>query len=101
MIALMKLFKGNLKIGKIKIPTVAIISTLFFMYAHISNNIELFTITKFNPSQQLSCLINGLMFGLVYYETESLVPVIIMHNFFDVASSTLSYIVPFIYLHFL
>jgi membrane protease YdiL (CAAX protease family) len=98
MIALMKLFKGNLKVGNVKIPSVVFISTIFFMYAHIGNTISPFNVTNINMTQQVFCVITGLFFGWVYYDTESLVPVIIMHNFLDVVVNALQFIVPFVYL---
>lgn len=98
MISLMKLFKRSLKVGKIKIPSVVVISTIFFMYAHTGNYIKPFMITNINVTQQVFCIITGLFWGCVYYDTESLVPVIIMHNFLDVVVNALQYIVPFVYL---
>lgn len=97
-IVLMKVFKGNLKAGKTNIPTALIISPIFFMFAHMNIGFGVFAGININIGQQVLCLLNGLYFAWVYYDTESLVPVIIVHNYCDVIASSLRYLIPYVYL---
>jgi len=97
-IVLMKVFKGNLKVGKTNIPTAVIISPIFFMFAHMNIGFGRFAGVNLNISYLIGALINGLYFAWVYYDTESLVPAIIVHNYFDVIASSLRYLIPYVYL---
>lgn len=97
-LVLMKVFKGNLKAGKTNIPTAVIISPIFFMFAHMNIGFGRFAGVNLDICYLIGCLINGLYFAWVYYDTESLVPAIIVHNYCDVIASSLRYLIPYVYL---
>ena len=74
-------WRGELRVGRIVLPTAALWVTLLFMLAHINYTISPFRITQFVWQQQLMALAVGLFYALAMYRTGSLLCPILAHGF--------------------
>jgi uncharacterized protein len=79
-------WKNKIKIGKIQITVANIIAALLFAYAHIGFNLFPFEITRFYLPQIIYSFILGILYGIVFDRTKSLVGPILLHNLANVIS---------------
>ena len=56
------------------------VATLVFALAHISFNLNPFTITRLNPTQLFTCVVFGIYYGLLFKKTGSILGPMLAHN---------------------
>lgn len=80
MVYLMKFWDKIFKIGKVVVPITLFFATLLFMLAHVNIDLLNLNITHFDFGQQMNSLQLGIIYGLAFHYTKSLVAPIIMHG---------------------
>ncbi len=85
-------WKGRLKIGKIEISTANTIAAVFFLYAHIGFTIFPFEITRLYLPQLAASFLLGIIYGIVFEKTKSLLGPILMHNISNLVTVSAGYI---------
>ncbi len=84
-------FKGSIKIKKINISYVAILTAIIFTFAHVYYKIYPFEILHINYIQLLMAFSCGIYYAVVYEKTESLLCTILSHNYANLITSLLGY----------
>jgi hypothetical protein len=74
------LWKNFFRNDKQLFGLVILASTAIFMTAHINFVMSPFQIIHFNILQQLTCLVTGLFYGVIFIKTRSIVGCMIAHN---------------------
>lgn len=76
----MKYWNEIFKIGKVEIPVTLFFATILFMMAHIHIDFTNFNVTHFDIGQQMNSLQLGIIYGLSFHYTKSLLAPIVMHG---------------------
>lgn len=64
----------------INLPITALIATALFMVAHVGFDLSTFSITRFDFDQQMMALQLGLLYGIAFHYTKSLLVPIVCHG---------------------
>jgi membrane protease YdiL (CAAX protease family) len=87
---------GSIRIGKWTISHATLLSVPIFVLAHISLNIYPFEVLGYDPMQLLLTAFTGLIFGLVYEKTRSLLAPIVIHGYTNLIITIAGYLTVFI-----
>jgi len=68
------------KIGKLELPITILIATLLFMLAHLDIDIINLSVSGFDFGQQMKSLQLGILYGLAFHYTKSLLAPIVIHG---------------------
>ncbi len=79
------------RVGNIEIPETIIIATTIFMLAHISIDWQTLSIAAFDIEQQIKALQLGVVYGLAFHYTGSLLAPIVMHGLSNGLQLTITY----------
>ena len=91
-LALYKYRDNKIAIFNIKVSHAVIISSFIFMFAHISFTIFPFQITFIDPMQLAMTLCTGLILGIAFERTRSLLAPVILHSYINVIISLTGYL---------
>ena len=69
-----------MKLGELEIPVTVIIATALFMFAHIQIDYAQLSIVHVDAEQQIKALQFGLLYGIAFHYTRSLLAPVIMHG---------------------
>ncbi len=83
---------GRIKIGRIDISAANIIAAVFFSYAHIGFTIFPFALTRLYLPQIVVSFLLGIIYGIVFEKTKSLLGPILLHNMSNLVSISSGYI---------
>ena len=84
-------YEKGVKIGKLHITWANIISAIFFALAHIKWSLNPFSVSM-DYMQLVFSFILGIMYGIVYQKSKSVIYPILMHSFTNVAVVGIGYI---------
>ena len=68
------------KLGELELPVTVLISTALFMFAHIQIDYSSLTILHIDFGQQMKALQFGIVYGVAFHYTRSLLAPIVMHG---------------------
>ena len=80
MVYLAKNWNKVYNLSKIELPITVLLATALFMFAHINIDFATLTISGFDFDQQMKALQMGLLYGLSFHYTRSLLAPIVMHG---------------------
>lgn len=69
-----------IRLGELEIPATVLVATGLFMFAHIQIDYAQFAIVHADLGQQLKALQFGLLYGIAFHYTRSLLAPIVMHG---------------------
>jgi membrane protease YdiL (CAAX protease family) len=96
-LVLIKYWDGGIKIGKLTVPYVSLLSGFIFMIAHIGYTLyPSFTITHFDPLQLTFTFILGVFWATVFEKTRSLLCPVLAHSGANGIQYAVGFIVSFI-----
>ena len=78
-------------LGKVQVPITVLIATLLFMLAHLDFDLTQMTVSGFDFDQQMKALQMGLLYGLAFFYTKSLLAPIVIHGLSNGIQFTLMY----------
>lgn len=87
---------GSIRIGKWAISHATILSVPIFVLAHISLNIYPFEVIGYDPVQLLLTAFTGLIFGLAFEKSRSLLAPIVIHGYTNLIITIAGYLTVFI-----
>ena len=96
MIVLAQSWKGSFHIGRLEIPVSGLWATLFFMFAHISIDIDPLRITHFSIPQQILSFSLGLYYAMLFHKTKSLFGPMLSHGISNVMIYISLYLLAFL-----
>ncbi|MGI6036563.1 MAG: CPBP family intramembrane glutamic endopeptidase [Limnochordia bacterium] len=84
-------WKGRLRVGKTDFSVAGILAALLFAFAHIGFRLHPFEIFRLSPMQLLSAFGYGLLYAVLFENTNSLFLPIVLHNAANVIAITIQY----------